>query len=97
MQGALAPAGFELITILLKGDNNMPIVAAVSVSDVFNSLGSVFDLLLEQFSTTVSTITTNPLLFVPVLLGFGGGLIMAGVNVVRKFGVRGMSGRRRRR
>lgn len=75
----------------------MPIVAAVTIDQVFTSLGTVFDLLIDQFTTTVSTITGNPLLFVPVLLGFGGGLIMAGVKVVRKFGVRGMSGRRRRR
>ena len=74
----------------------MPIVAAIAVGDVFTSLGTVFELLMDQFTTTVSTITGNPLLFVPVLCGFGGGLILAGVKVVRKFGVRGMSGRRRR-
>lgn len=75
----------------------MPIVLAVTVSDVFTSLGSVFELLMDQFSTTVTTITGIPLLFVPVLCGFGGGLILAGVKVVRKFGVRGMSSGRRRR
>lgn len=76
----------------------MPIVGAVTVSDVFSSLGSVFQLLMDQFSTTVNTIVNNPLFFVPVLLGFGGGLIMAGVKIMRKFGVRGMgSGRRRGR
>lgn len=75
----------------------MPITAAISVGDVFTSLGTVFDLLMDQFSTTVSTITANPLFFVPVLLGFGGGLIMAGVKVMRKFGVRGLGGRRKGR
>ena len=75
----------------------MPVLMAISVSDVFTSLGSVFDLLMDQFGTTVTTITTNPLFFVPVLLGFGGGLMMAGVKVMRKFGVRGLGGRRRRR
>lgn len=75
----------------------MPVTIAVTVSDVFTSLGSVFELLMDQFSTTVSTITSNPLFFVTILVGFGGGLIMAGVRVVRKFGVRGLGGRRRRR
>lgn len=75
----------------------MPITMAVTVADVFTSLGSVFDLLIEQFSTTVTTITGNPLLFVPVLLGFGGGLMLAGVKVMRKFGVRGLGKSRRRR
>lgn len=74
----------------------MPVLAAITISDVFSSLGSVFELLMEQFSTTVSTITSNPLLFVPVLCGFGGGLILAGVKVVRKFGVRGIGKGRRR-
>lgn len=74
----------------------MPIVAAITTADVFTSLTSVFELLMEQFATTVTTITGNPLLFVPVLCGFGGGLIMAGVKVCRKLGVRGMGGRRRR-
>lgn len=73
------------------------VLAAVTVGNVFTSLGTVFELLMDQFSTTVTTITSNPLLFVPVLCGFGGGLILAGVKVVRKFGVRGMSGGRRRR
>lgn len=75
----------------------MPVLLAITVSDVFSSLKSVFSLLMEQFSTTVTTITENPLFFVPILLGFGGGLIMAGVKVMRKFGVRGMSSGRRRR
>lgn len=75
----------------------MPIVAAVTVDEVFSSLISIFNLLMEQFSTTVTTITGNPLLFVPILCGFAGGLILAGVKVVRKFGVRGMSSGRRRR
>lgn len=75
----------------------MPILMAITVSDVFTSLTSVFELIMEQFATTVSTITSNPLMFVPVLCGFGGGLMLAGVKVVRKFGVKGMSGGRRRR
>ena len=73
------------------------LTAAITTSDIFSSMTTIFDLLMDQFTTTVSTITSNPLLFVPVLCGFGGGLIMAGVKVVRKLGVRGMGGRRRRR
>lgn len=75
----------------------MPVTLAVTTADVFESMSSVFDLLMKQFSTTVTTITSNPLLFVPVILGFAGGLMLAGVKIMRKFGVRGMSGGRRRR
>ena len=67
------------------------LTAAITTSDIFSSMTTVFELLMDQFTTTVSTITSNPLLFVPVLCGFGGGLIMAGVKVVRKLGVRGMA------
>lgn len=67
------------------------------MDEIFGGLTTVFQLLMEQFSTTVETITSNNLLFVPVLIGFGGGLILAGVKVVRKLGVRGIGGGRRRR
>lgn len=69
----------------------------MSLSGVFDALTEVFNLLLDQFPITVTTITTNPLLYVPVLVGLGGGLILAGVKLVRKLGVRGIGGRRRRR
>lgn len=69
----------------------------ITVSDVFTSMSTVFDLLLAQFSTTIETITDNPLFFVPVLVAFGGGLILAGVKIVRRLGVRGVGGRGRRR
>lgn len=75
----------------------MMLPMAITTEAVFGGLTQVFDLLIEQFTTTVTTITSNPLLFVPVLCGFGGGLILAGVKVVRKLGVKGMGGRRRRR
>ncbi|MCH5315283.1 MAG: hypothetical protein J1E81_05165 [Eubacterium sp.] len=74
------------------------ILGAITVENVFSSLKTVFELVMDQFSTTVTTITSNPLLFVPVLCGFGGGLILIGVKVMRRFGVKGMSsGKRRRR
>ena len=59
------------------------LTAAITTSDIFSSMTTVFELLMDQFTTTVSTITSNPLLFVPVLCGFGGGLIMAGVKAGR--------------
>lgn len=75
----------------------MPVLLAITTQDVFTALTSIFDLLMEQFTTTVTTITSNPLLYVPVLLGFSGGLMVAGVKVMRKFGVRGIGRRRRGR
>lgn len=64
---------------------------------VFEQASSVFNLLMNQFGTTVSTITSNPLLFASIVLSFGGGIMLAGVKIVRRLGVRGLGGRRRRR
>lgn len=69
----------------------------MSLSDIFAAGTQVFELIMDQFSTTVSTITSNPILFVPVLCALGGGLILAGVKLVRKLGVKGVGGKRRRR
>lgn len=69
----------------------------MTMSDVFTQASSVFNLLMDQFGTTVSTITENPLLFASIVLSFGGGLMLAGVKIVRRLGVRGLGGRRRRR
>ena len=69
----------------------------MSVSDIFTALTTVFTLLMDQFTTVVSTITKNPLLYVPVLCALGGGIILAGVKLVRKLGVKGVGSRRRRR
>lgn len=67
------------------------------MDEIFGGLTSVFSLLMDQFSTTIETITSNDLLYIPILIGFGGGLILAGVKVCRRFGVRGIGGGRRRR
>lgn len=69
----------------------------MTIANVFTALTEVFTLLMDQFTTTVSTITSNPLLYVPVLCGLGGGLVLAGVKIVKKLGVRGIGGKRRRR
>ena len=69
----------------------------MELADVFAQLNQVFYLLLNQFTTTIETITGNMLLFAPILISFGGGLIFAGVKIVRRLGVRGVGGRGRRR
>lgn len=69
----------------------------MSLSDIFDTCTTVFSLLMDQFTTTVSTITSNPILFAPVLCALGGGIVLAGVKLVRKLGVRGVGGKRRRR
>lgn len=67
------------------------------MDEIFGGLSTVFSLLMDQFTNTISTITSNDLLFVPILISFAGGLILAGVRICRKLGVRGLGGGRRRR
>lgn len=67
------------------------------MEEIFGGLSTVFSLLMDQFTATITTITTNNLLFVPILISFAGGLILAGVRICRKLGVRGLGGGKRRR
>lgn len=64
---------------------------------VLNAMSEVFGMLMNQLSMTITTITSNNLLFIPIIISFGGGLILAGVKIARRLGVRSGGGRRRRR
>ena len=65
-----------------------------TVANVLTALGSVYNVLVGLFSNVITTITGNPLLYVPVLIALLGGLVMFAIKVIRKLGVRGVSSRR---
>lgn len=65
-----------------------------SISDVLSALSSVYTVLVGLFSHVISTLTSNPLLYVPILIALLGGLAMFAVKVIRKLGIRGVSSRR---
>lgn len=68
------------------------------MAEVFNGMTSIYTLVLTFFGNVVTTITGNPLLFVPVLVSLAGGLMMFAVGIIRRMGLRGVgSGRKRRR
>lgn len=71
----------------------------MTIANVFTAMTTVYDTLLTMFSSIVSTITGNPLLYVPVIIALLGGLVMFAIGIVKRLGVRGVSstGRRRRR
>ena len=91
----------------LKGGEKMPVFLLAEVGEtvpatvdtVFTGMTSVFTMILSMFSKVVTTITGNPLLYVPVLIALLGGVVMFAIGVIRRLGVRGVSsgGRRRRR
>lgn len=63
----------------------------MTITDVFTTLTSILPLIWSTFSNVITTITGNPLLFVPVLVSLAGGITLFCVGMVRKFGVRGVS------
>lgn len=71
----------------------------MTISNVLEAMTTVYDVIIGMFSNVITTITGNPLIFVPVLIALLGGIVMFAIGVIRKLGVRGISssGRRRRR
>lgn len=71
----------------------------MTIAKVLEAMTTVYDVIIGMFSNVITTITGNPLIFVPVLIALLGGIVMFAIGVIRKLGVRGISssGRRRRR
>ncbi len=68
--------------------------ATFSIASVLDAMQVVYGVLVGLFTNVITTITGNPLLYVPVLIALMGGLVMFAVKVIRKLGVRGVSSRR---
>lgn len=68
--------------------------ATFTIANVITALQTVYGVLVGLFTNVITTITSNPLLYVPVLIALLGGLVMFAVKVIRKLGVRGVSSRR---
>ena len=71
----------------------------MNISNVLTAMTTVYDLIIGMFANVITTITSNPLIFVPVLIALLGGIVMFAIGVIRRLGVRGISssGRSRRR
>lgn len=69
----------------------------MAIADVFSQMSVVYEAVLSMFANMVTTITGNPLLYVPVLIALLGGLVMFAMSVVRKLGIRGVSSTGKRR
>lgn len=72
----------------------------MTIANVFTALQEIIAVIWDVFGDCARTIMSNPLLFVPVLLGIAGSLIFFAIRIVRKLGIKGVAssgGRRRRR
>lgn len=69
----------------------------MSIAGVLGAMTTVYDLIIGMFANVITTITSNPLIFVPVLIALLGGIVMFAIGVIRRLGVRGISSSGRRR
>ena len=67
------------------------------MATLIESMTSLYGYILTIFETVFTTITSNPVLYLPVLLAFASVVIMWTIGFVRRLGVRGVGGGRRRR
>lgn len=65
------------------------------MADIITHLQTVFTVVMGTFSDVLSTITNQPLLIAPVIIGIFGGIVGFAIRSVRKMGLRAGSGRRR--
>lgn len=71
----------------------------MAISDILSAMTTVYEVVISMFANVVTTITGNPLLYVPVLIALLGAIVMFAIGVIRRLGVRGISssGRKLRR
>lgn len=67
------------------------------MANLITAMTSLYGYILTIFETVFTTITGNPVLYLPVLLAFASVVIMWTIGFVRRLGVRGVGGGRRRR
>jgi len=72
---------------------------AVTFSDVLTMITSVIGSIWDMFGSCATMITSNLLIFVPIILAFMLSLVSLALIIFRKLGVKGLNsgGRRRRR
>lgn len=73
------------------------LTTTVTTSSIFSDLSSIITMILSAVGNVITTITGNPLFYVPVLLALGAGVASIAIKIVRKLGVNGIGKRSRRR
>lgn len=63
------------------------------MADLISAMQAIYTYVISIFATAFSTIQNNPVLYLPILIGIAGGIILYVVRLIRKLGVRGVRGR----
>lgn len=66
------------------------------MADLISAMQAIYTFMITQFAKVFGVITDNPVLFLPVLLGFLAAIVLFVVSISKSF-IRGRGGRRRRR
>lgn len=69
----------------------------ISLANLISAMEKIYEYIIGIFGTVFATITENAVLYLPVLVSIAAGVIFYVISLVRKFGVRGVGGGRRRR
>lgn len=67
------------------------------MAELIGAMQAIYAYIMGIFATVFTTITSNPVLYLPVLVSIAAGVIFYVIKLVRKFGVRGVGGGGRRR
>lgn len=67
------------------------------MAEVFTGISTIFGGIISQITQVVQTIIGTPLFLAPVILAMSSGVAAVAIRVVKKLGLRGVGGRRRRR
>lgn len=71
--------------------------STVTTATLYSNLTSIFEAIMTAVGNVITTITSTPLFYVPVLLCLAAGVASIAVKIVRKFGLNGIGRRRKRR
>lgn len=63
------------------------------MADLLAAMNAIYQFIMGQFVHIFTTITDNPILYLPVLLAFFSSIVFLALKIVRKLGVRGRSKR----
>lgn len=69
------------------------------INAIFTALGEIVTMIMSNVGNVLTTVTSTAIIFVPVLCALAATVILTAIKLVKKFGVRGISkrGRKRRR
>lgn len=67
------------------------------MADIFAGISTIFSGIIGQITQVVTTVIGTPLFLAPVILSLSAAVGYSAIRIVKRLGLRGVGGRRRRR